>query len=130
MERQKHLILTGKIPFEEAPDELWMHPALLIDRYANRVIEQRRAVAKKPKTNCSPHEFLDPTPDPPTELTIAQGHRYNKANTNYLSTPLFDVPISNDVQGGYMFTDNDYKKLFYVNPMITEMSQLDVSMTT
>lgn len=42
-EREKILVLTGKIPMEDAPPEMSGHPVLLINAYCDKLIAERRA---------------------------------------------------------------------------------------
>lgn len=43
MERVKHLVLMGKIPMDKAPPEMAKHPVMLIEKYCNKLIAERRA---------------------------------------------------------------------------------------
>lgn len=46
-EREKVLVLTGKIPFDKAPKEMINHPVLLIEKYCEQQIAERRAKVSK-----------------------------------------------------------------------------------
>lgn len=43
MERVKNLVLIGKIPMDKAPPEMAKHPVMLIEKYCNKVIAEKRA---------------------------------------------------------------------------------------
>lgn len=43
LERVKNLVLIGKIPMDKAPPEMAKHPVMLIEKYCNKVITERRA---------------------------------------------------------------------------------------
>lgn len=43
MERVKNLVLTGKIPLDQAPVEMANHPVMLIEMYCRKLIAERRA---------------------------------------------------------------------------------------
>lgn len=43
MERVKNLVLTGKVPFSKAPPEMFDHPVMVIERYCQKLIAERRA---------------------------------------------------------------------------------------
>lgn len=42
VEREKHLILEGKMPVEEAPEELANHPVFKITQMTNKILEEKR----------------------------------------------------------------------------------------
>ncbi|XP_044743680.1 uncharacterized protein LOC123305907 [Chrysoperla carnea] len=126
VERQKHLILTGLIPFSEAPAELWLHPVLVIDRYTNAIIAANRERKKKiPNIVIPDHEYNDPEPIPSTDLTISAGHHYNQENKTLLCDNHRITQEGDDIANGYTFTDEDFYKLFYMNPQIIAMKDLD-----
>lgn len=43
MERVKNLVLIGKIPIQNAPPEMANHPIMIIERYCDHLIAERRA---------------------------------------------------------------------------------------
>lgn len=43
MERVKNLVLTGRIPLDQAPPEMANHPVMLIEMYCRKLIAERRA---------------------------------------------------------------------------------------
>lgn len=47
MERVKNLVLTGKIPMDQAPPEMANHPVMLIEMYCKKLIAERRAKVEK-----------------------------------------------------------------------------------
>lgn len=47
IERVKNLVLIGKIPIHSAPAEMADHPIMIIERYCDKLIAERRA-----KVNC------------------------------------------------------------------------------
>lgn len=42
MEREKHLILEGKMAVEEAPEELANHPVFKITQMTNKILDEKR----------------------------------------------------------------------------------------
>lgn len=49
MERVKNLVLTGKIPLDQAPPEMANHPVRLIELYCQKLIAERRAKVNSEK---------------------------------------------------------------------------------
>lgn len=46
VERVKTLVLHGKIPLDQAPPEMANHPIMVIERYCQKLIAERRAKVK------------------------------------------------------------------------------------
>lgn len=42
VEREKHLILEGKMAVEEAPEELANHPVFKITQMTNKILDEKR----------------------------------------------------------------------------------------
>ncbi|CAH1367837.1 unnamed protein product [Tenebrio molitor] len=78
MERVKNLVLSGRIPLHEAPESMADHPIMMIERHCKRLIAARRAKIKIPKVHIPTHLYSDDTPDPPSGLSIENGHVFRK----------------------------------------------------
>ncbi|XP_063914206.1 uncharacterized protein LOC135130697 isoform X2 [Zophobas morio] len=78
MERVKNLVLSGRIPLRDAPESMADHPIMMIERHCKKLIAQRRAKIKIPKVHIPTHLYSDDTPDPPSGLSIENGHVFRK----------------------------------------------------
>ncbi|EFA03984.2 uncharacterized protein LOC103312993 isoform X2 [Tribolium castaneum] len=78
MERVKNLVLSGRIPLHEAPESMADHPIMMIERHCKKLIAARRAKIKIPKVHIPTHLYSDDTPDPPSGLSIENGHIFRK----------------------------------------------------
>lgn len=73
-QRMKYLVLNGKIPFENAPDEMSEHVVIILERLCNELIEKKRLCYKIPKPKIPTFLYWDDTPDPPYRLFIEKGN--------------------------------------------------------
>lgn len=87
LERVKNLVLTGRIPISQAPENMTNHPIMMIEKHCRRLIARRRAKIKIPKVNIPTHLYSDDTPDPPSGLSIENGHVFRK-QTEKLCVPV------------------------------------------
>ncbi|XP_044267488.1 uncharacterized protein LOC123013168 isoform X2 [Tribolium madens] len=78
MERVKNLVLSGRIPLHQAPESMADHPIMMIERHCKKLIAARRAKIKIPKVHIPTHLYSDDTPDPPSGLSIENGHIFRK----------------------------------------------------
>lgn len=55
VEREKHLILEGKMAVEEAPEELANHPVFKITQMTNKILDEKRqkVLSSKQSFNCN-----------------------------------------------------------------------------
>lgn len=125
MERMKNLVLTGKIPLDQAPPEMANHPVMLIEAYCNKLIAERRAKIKVPQIYIPNHLYWDDTPDPPSGLSIESGHMFRSGSDRLCSPP--DRFLANtdedELAGGYMFTPEDYARMKYESPLIKQLRE-------
>lgn len=123
MERMKNLVLTGKIPLDQAPPEMANHPVMLIEAYCNKLIAERRAKIKVPRIYIPTHLYWDDTPDPPSGLTIESGHMFRSGADRLCSPPdrFLATSDEDDMKSGYMFTPEDYARMKYESPLIKEL---------
>lgn len=78
LERVKNLVLTGRIPLSQAPENMADHPIMIIEKHCRRLIARRRAKIKILKVHIPTHLYSDDTPDPPSGLSIENGHVFRK----------------------------------------------------
>ncbi|XP_045472643.1 uncharacterized protein LOC123679228 [Harmonia axyridis] len=115
MERVKNLVLTGKVPFSKAPPEMFDHPVMVIERYCQKLIAERRAKIKVPKVNIPNHLYWDDTIDPPSGLSIEKGHMFRDSLDRVCIPPLrfLSVEDEEDIESGYMLTSAEFETLRY-----------------
>ncbi|KAL3282777.1 hypothetical protein HHI36_005944 [Cryptolaemus montrouzieri] len=125
MERVKNLVLTGKVPFANAPPEMYDHPVMVIERYCQKLIAERRAKIKVPKVNIPNHLYWDDTIDPPSGLTIEKGHMFRDSMDRICIPPdrFLEVDDDNDIEYGYMLTNAEFETLRYEDPKIKELKE-------
>ncbi|KAK9872898.1 hypothetical protein WA026_020251 [Henosepilachna vigintioctopunctata] len=125
MERVKNLVLTGKVPFANAPPEMYDHPVMVIERYCQKLIAERRAKIKVPKVNIPNHLYWDDTIDPPSGLSIENGHMFRDAADRICKPPdrFILVEDEEDVELGYMLTTADFETFRYEDPQIKELRE-------
>jgi hypothetical protein len=120
-ERVKNLVLSGKIPLEQAPPEMANHPVMLIDQTCKKILAERRA--KTMKVYIPRYLYCDDTPDPPSGLSIELGHVLRKDN-NCLCVPP-DIFLAQEesecIADGYMMPDKEYEKYKYESYSIKEL---------
>lgn len=128
MERVKNLVLAGKIPIDNAPPEMANHPIMLIEMYCRKLIAERRAKIKVPKVQIPTNLYWDDTPDPPSGLSIEKGHVFRKDKAKLCTPPdhFLSTTDEEDIESGYMFTDEEYDKLKYESPLIKELRSCQV----
>lgn len=78
LERVKNLVLNGQIPLSQAPENMADHPIMIIEKHCRRLIARRRAKIKILKVHIPTHLYSDDTPDPPSGLSIENGHVFRK----------------------------------------------------
>lgn len=140
----KNLVLIGKIPIQDAPPEMTDHPIMIIERYCDHLIAERRAKVftlterkqlfqvihyvlwqqiKVPKPNIPKHLYWDDTPDPPSCLSIENGHVF-RPGTERLCTPpdsFINVSDEEDIAKGYMLTKEEFEKTRYESNEVKEL---------
>ncbi|KAJ8952517.1 hypothetical protein NQ318_003313, partial [Aromia moschata] len=128
MDRVKNLVLTGQIPLSQAPPEMAEHPVMLIENYCNLLIAERRAKIKIPRVKIPTYLYLDDTPDPPSGLSIEQGHVFRKQGDGMCIpvTTYLQSTEEEDVTKGYMVTQEEYERLKYVDPMVKQLISCEV----
>ncbi|KAJ8969683.1 hypothetical protein NQ317_006652 [Molorchus minor] len=128
MARVKNLVLSGKIPLSQAPPEMAEHPVMLIENYCNLLIAERRAKIKIPRVKIPTYLYLDDTPDPPSGLSIEKGHIFRKQGDKMCIpvTTYLQSTEEEDIERGYMMTDEEYEQLRYIDPLVKELISCEV----
>ncbi|CAG2059227.1 unnamed protein product, partial [Timema podura] len=124
VEREKRLILQGKIPMEEAPKELADHPVLLISQITKKIAEERSI--KKKTVLTSPNFYPSPatlSEDEEREGAIIMQERMAEGDLS-LEDKLEEVE---DPERKYMLTPEQYEKLKYESPLIKQLRNVEVS---
>ncbi|KAF2879553.1 hypothetical protein ILUMI_26619 [Ignelater luminosus] len=125
MERVKNLVLTGKIPLDQAPPEMANHPVRLIELYCQKLIAERRAKIKVPKVHIPSNLYWDDTPDPPSGLSIEKGHVFRQDGERlcHPADCFINATDEEDIQNGYMFNPEEYEKHRFENPLIKQLRE-------
>ncbi|XP_044753020.1 uncharacterized protein LOC123312580 [Coccinella septempunctata] len=125
MERVKNLVLTGKVPFSKAPPEMFDHPVMVIERYCQKLIAERRAKIKVPKVNIPNHLYWDDTIDPPSGLSIEKGHMFRDSFDRVCIPPekFLSVDDEEDIELGYMLTNAEFETLRYEDPNVRRLKE-------
>lgn len=105
LERVKNLVLTGRIPIGQAPETMTNHPIMIIEKHCRRLIAQRRAKIKIPKVHIPTTLYSDDTPDPPSGLSIENGHVFRK-QTEKLCVPINHF-LPDDHLPSYLITGSE-----------------------
>ncbi|KAJ4449384.1 hypothetical protein ANN_00783 [Periplaneta americana] len=119
VEREKKLVLEGKIPVEEASKELMNHPVFRISRLTKTIIEEKKVKAKHPPLSALPSYYYDVEVDkvnagePAAVLGISAGR---DSETSVAVTGDECFMDDDDVTQGFMFTPEHYDKLKYESP--------------
>lgn len=71
--RIKNLVLTGKIPFENAPESMSRHVLLFMEKLSNELISRRRAGYKILKPKIPSFLYWDDTPELPSKISVERG---------------------------------------------------------
>ncbi|CAH0560056.1 unnamed protein product [Brassicogethes aeneus] len=128
-QRGKHLVLTGKIPFEEAPEAMAEHPVIILENYCNELIEKRRAMLQLRRPKIPNYLYWDDTPDPPFRLSIEMGHKFRSKED--ILCKLIDMYLlsteEEDIANGIIFEEHEYKRMKYVDLLVRRlMAKMDV----
>lgn len=75
--------------------------------------------------------YWDDTPDPPSGLSIEKGHVFRKSYEKLCHCPDKFVSASDEeeVEAGYMFTQDEYQKLKFENSDVTQLKNSEVRIT-
>ncbi|XP_066251255.1 uncharacterized protein [Euwallacea similis] len=118
MERVKNLVLVGKIPLDQAPQEMAHHPMMLIENYCNQLIAERRAKIKIYKVKIPTYLYWDDTPDPPSALSIESEQLFRQGEK--FCRPL-EITEDEDNKAGYVMPQEDYDRIKYESPLIKQL---------
>ncbi|CAH0560057.1 unnamed protein product [Brassicogethes aeneus] len=121
--RAKHLILTGQLPFSQAPEEMNDHIVIILENYCNELIEKRRAHYNLIKPKIPTYLYWDDTPDPPFRLSIEVGHKF-RSKEECLCKDI-DHFLYEDLTD-YMFDEQELKRLKYADINIRKLAHLTI----
>lgn len=128
VEREKILILEGKIPVEEASKELMEHPVFKISQLTKKIIEEKRAKMRPPPPIMSSYYYGNLDEDgqvgageSAAVLGITAGRRGSVDGVEETDDCFVD---QDEVSQGFMFTQEMYDKLKYESPLVRELRKL------
>lgn len=83
---------------------------------------------KIPKVKIPTYIYWDDTPDPPSGLSIEKGHVFRKQQERLCTPPerFFSVGDEEEVESGYMFTEEEFERLRYESELVKELRQCEV----
>nr|CAH7733201.1 unnamed protein product [Callosobruchus chinensis] len=129
LERVKNLVLIGKIPFSQAPAEMANHPVMLIEKYCNKLIAERRAKIKVYKVKIPTYLYSDDTPDPESGLAIEKGHVFSPPSVK-LCMPYERFLLPKPVEGEeevdeYMIDPEKFELMYYEDPLVKQLKNCE-----
>ncbi|KAJ9573987.1 hypothetical protein L9F63_008645, partial [Diploptera punctata] len=120
VEREKKLILEGKLPLEEASQQLMDHPVFQVSRLTKKIIEEKRSKMKPAFSVTSSHISM-------YEEDIAAREAEQAAATTRSSKDLEakarQCKIDDDEP--YMFSQEVYDKMKYESPLVKQLRTLE-----
>ncbi|XP_069687499.1 uncharacterized protein [Periplaneta americana] len=128
VEREKMLVLEGKIPVEEASKELKRHPAFRVSRLTKKMMDEKKRKAKYPPLSALPSYYYDVDVrnardgEPAAVLGISAGR---DSSTSVAVTGDDCFLDYDDVSQGFMYTPEQYCKLKYESPLVQELRKLE-----
>ncbi|XP_067002327.1 uncharacterized protein [Anabrus simplex] len=133
-EREKQLILDGKLPLECAGKELANHPVFKISKITSQIIEKRRSKFKVKKLSIPyyPLEEGEAEGEIGWKEAAAVAGEGSMTHVDEVpeeqevpSEPTSESRIQEDVAKGYLFPQEVFERLKYESPLIKELRQLE-----
>ncbi|KAG8325974.1 hypothetical protein J6590_054187 [Homalodisca vitripennis] len=128
VEREKRLILEGKMPIEEAPEALSNHPVFQITQKANQILEERKRKAearRRPKRlKRFDYSLLEGMEEPDvgdTEMLSCIDMDESDAD-RALKFEEKETLMSEGLGG---FTDEDYDRIKYADPLVEDLNEAE-----
>ncbi|PSN41529.1 hypothetical protein C0J52_17854 [Blattella germanica] len=124
MERQKKLILEGKVPVEEAPEELMEHPVFKVAEMAKKIIESRNIQQKSATFSVVSTYYYDMEESDEAARREAEevlGITAGRKKSAETKTDECGLIESTD----FMFTPEEYERLKYEMPLVKQLRQLE-----
>lgn len=138
VEREKRLILSGRMPIEDAPAELEDHPVFRITQFTRKILQEKREKAMKRQTFKCKAVPVDVLVDKKINSTV--GTERSKTHSNDEELRLGSCETLDKVDGpgitssedrrsvvieemapGFMFTQEEYDNLKYEAPLVKQL---------
>lgn len=127
MDREKRLILEGEMPLEKAPKELSNHPVFRITLLATRMIEEMRLKEEQMKRRKKLKRF---------DYSLLDGMEEERVEDTEMTSCIDDEETDEDrmrklaeiedyLAEGAAFTDEDYLRIKYEDPLVEELKELE-----
>ncbi|XP_054282935.1 uncharacterized protein LOC129000082 [Macrosteles quadrilineatus] len=127
VDREKVLILEGRMPPEKAPKELSNHPVFRITLLAKRMIEEKKLkeeMAKRPKKlKIFDYSLLDGMEEEVVEDTEMTSCIDEEESDEERMRKLADM--EEYLAEEEVFTDEDYLRIKYEDPLVEELMQVE-----
>uniref|UniRef100_A0A1B6DSZ3 Uncharacterized protein n=3 Tax=Clastoptera arizonana TaxID=38151 RepID=A0A1B6DSZ3_9HEMI len=122
VEREKRLILDGKMSLEDAPAELSRHPVFRVTQQVRKILDERKYKAESSKIKRKIKDFdydlledLDTRMDSKSEINVPPGMDKNLSNLQEIYYDLEDQVI----------TEADYNRIKYEDPLVKQLKSLE-----
>ncbi|XP_054285309.1 uncharacterized protein LOC129001878 isoform X1 [Macrosteles quadrilineatus] len=129
VEREKHLILEGKMAVEEAPEELANHPVFKITQMTNKILEERRLQAEAKSMNklmkkLKNYELSLPEKKEEEETEV---EKCIELDEEEIARAKKLQEIEENISAGALFTQEDYDRIKYENPLVKQLRDVEQS---
>jgi len=132
-EREKKLVVEGRIPLEDGPPELAQHPMFIVKEEVQRIIDEKRAKkeARRKKQKIPPFNYKL------LSHMVSRGHVRSISEVSVLSGATADLDmlqnqrqvaeakLMEDLEAGVILPDELYSVLKYTPDIIKEMMSAD-----
>ncbi|XP_023702358.1 uncharacterized protein LOC111861758 [Cryptotermes secundus] len=127
VEREKKLILEGKIPVEEASKELMKHPVFEISKLTKKIIEEKRTKVKLSPASASPcyHGNLDEADGGGAGEAASMLGTTAATSASDLSVASPKYSLGDSAAQGFMFTQEEYDRIKYESPLVKKLRKLE-----
>lgn len=127
VEREKRLILAGRMPMDDAPAELADHPVFKVTQLANKILEERKLKEEKKKRpkkvkrfNYDLLEGMEEEETEDTDLIECMEVEDGEVDVKRKLQELDEL-----VAEGELVSDSDYLRVKYADPLVEELRELE-----
>ncbi|XP_046677362.1 uncharacterized protein LOC124365426 [Homalodisca vitripennis] len=128
VEREKHLILEGKMAVEEAPEELANHPVFKITQMTNKILEERRQQAEAKSMSKLMKKLQNyelSLPEKKSENEVTEVERYIELDEAEQERAKKLQEIEENISAGALFTQEDYDRIKYEAPLVKQLRTVE-----
>uniref|UniRef100_A0A1B6KYD6 Uncharacterized protein n=1 Tax=Graphocephala atropunctata TaxID=36148 RepID=A0A1B6KYD6_9HEMI len=128
VEREKRLILEGKMPVEEAPQALSNHPVFQIAQLAKKILEQRRKKAEAKTRHKRLKRFDYALLEGIEEADVGDSEMLSCIDMDESDADRarkFEEKEALFSEGLGGFSDEDYDRIKYVDPLVEDLEEAE-----